>query len=86
MASITWTLRAVDDLIDMGSARERAAVKRAVDRLARFPDYGMPTDEPDVRVIVVPRSHYRVVYRRLPTAAEILRIEDARRSGPLRPR
>jgi plasmid stabilization system protein ParE len=60
------------------------AIKRATDRLEQHPDYGLATDKPGLRVILVPRTPYRVFYRRGRQRCEILRIEDARRGAPLR--
>lgn len=60
------------------------AIKRATDRLEQHPDYGLATDKPGLRVILVPRTPYRVFYRRGRERCEILRIEDARRGAPLR--
>lgn len=62
------------------------AIKRATDRLEKFPDYGLATDKPGIRVILVPRTPYRVFYRRGRMRCEVLRIEDARKGTPLRKR
>lgn len=60
------------------------AIKRATDRLEQHPDYGLATDTPGLRVILVPRTPYRVFYRRGRERCEILRLEDARKGTPLR--
>lgn len=60
------------------------AIKRATDRLEEHPDYGLATDKPGMRVILAPRTPYRVFYRRGRERCEILRIEDARKGAPLR--
>ena len=91
---VVWKARALKDReeihaylarMSLAQAHETiAAIQRAVNHLEQHPRLGKQVqDRPSDRLLVVPRTHYTVVYRLVARGThprvEIMRIEDQRR-------
>lgn len=95
---VVWKARAIQERDALHAALARTsldhahatilALQRSINRLASQPQLGQKVDgEPGDRLLVVPRTHYSVVYRLVVHGArpriEIMRIVDQRRRSTL---
>lgn len=63
----------------VGATHVMAAIGRAIEMVAKNPMSGRATDHPSIRAISVPRYPYRIFYRVLPDAIEILHVRHTAR-------
>ena len=61
-----------------GATKVAAGIHEAIEQLKEHPHSGYRTDDPDVRVIFVPRYPYKIFYR-VRDAVEILHIRHTSR-------
>lgn len=91
---VVWKARALKDREEVHARLARvslshahttiAEIQRAVNHLEQFPRLGRQVlDKPGDRLLLVPHTYYRVVYRLVARGprprVEIMRIEDGRR-------
>lgn len=85
--TVAWLRSASESLLDVKARVARhnptaaralgRRIAKAVDRLDRFPQSGRPGRIADTRELVVPGTHYLVVYRILENRVELLRVFHA---------
>lgn len=92
MGKVDWTSQGLAELrgqLDWLAARSPSASERLADDVARSarliaeqPGLGFRTGRPDVRVVLMRRHRYRIVYQPSSGGVTILRFLHPRQSGP----
>lgn len=89
---LSWSKRARDKLNDIhdyifqrnpdAAGRVVADIVKSAQLLQQFPLLGMVSDDPDVRLLQVPRRPYLLPYQVIDSEIEILTVFDERQKRP----